>query len=65
MSVTEAPHGNPYASRDVKTRSNHGLVLLGLRLKRARIGRKVLDTDVELSVGDVEAESRVLVQRPS
>ena len=64
MTVTEAPHCDADASRNVETRSNYGLVFLGLRLERAGIRRKRLDADVELGVGDVEAESGVLVQRP-
>jgi len=64
MTVTVAPHRDADASRNVETRSNDGLVFLGLSLERAGIRRQRLDADVELGVGHVEAEIDVLVQRP-
>ena len=64
MTVAVAPHRDTDASRNVETRSNDGLVFLGLPLERAGIRRQRLDADVELGVGHVEAEIDVLVQRP-
>jgi len=64
MTVTVAPHRDTDASRNVETRSNDGLVFLGLSLERAGIRRQRLDADVELGVCDVEAEIDILVQGP-
>lgn len=64
MGITEAPHRDANTSRDVETRPDHVHILLGLHLESGGVGREVLDADVELGVGDVEAESCVFIECP-